>query len=139
MISKNQKPTDIEAHIKYTCPNKKCKFDHWISLKEAQTKNFKIVCDCSTVFSPKPIQKILIKYKKFKKKIPKVESVEKTQHIISIDLLTKSSRIMETFGFKKNEADTLLSEFYKNNPINDYKELVQKTLAFNGGKNVECN
>jgi hypothetical protein len=46
---------------------------------------------------------------------------------------------METFGFKKNEADTLLSEFYKNNPINDYKELVQKTLAFNGGKNVECN
>jgi hypothetical protein len=137
MINKNQKPTDVEVHIKYICPNKKCKFDHWISLKEAQTKNFKIVCDCSIVFSPKPIQKITIKYKRFKKKsiIPQ-DPAPITEYVIPEDLLSKSSKIMQTFGFKKPEADQMITEFFKNNPIYDFKQLVQNTLAFNGEKNV---
>jgi hypothetical protein len=138
MIIKNQKPIEIEANIKYTCPNEKCKFDHWISLKEAQTKNFKIVCDCSTVFSPKTIKKVIIKYKKFKQKpILVVDQVkEPIHHTIPNDILIKSSKIMQTFGFRKKEADIMLTEFFKTNPIDDIKQLVQNTLAFNGEKNV---
>jgi hypothetical protein len=138
MIIKNQKPTEIEANIKYTCPNEKCKFDHWISLKEAQTKNFKIVCDCSTVFSPKTIKIVVVKYKKFKQKSILVpDKVEETiHHTIPDDILIKSSKIMQTFGFRKKEADLMLTEFFKTNPIYDFKQLVQNTLAFNGEKNV---
>lgn len=131
---KNQKPIDVEVNIKYICPNNKCGYDHWISLKEAQTKNFKIVCDCSTVFSPKPIQKISIKYKKRTQKT----SVSNDQpvvveHNIPPNLLEKSSRVMQTFGFREKEANQLLTEFYRTNPISDYKQLVQSTLAINGG------
>jgi hypothetical protein len=138
MIIKNQKPTEIEANIKYTCPNEKCKFDHWISLKEAQTKNFKIVCDCSTVFSPKTIKRVVVKYKKFKQKpILVPDKVEETvNHTIPDDILIKSSKIMQAFGFRKKEADSMLIEFFKTNPIYDFKQLVQNTLAFNGGHNV---
>lgn len=140
MIIKNQKPTEIEAHIKYTCPNEKCKFDHWISLKEAQTKNFKIVCDCSTIFSPKTIKGVFVKYKKPKAKSIISSPTEQTvYHTIPNDILVKSSKIMQTFGFRKGEADIMLTEFFKTNPITDFKQLVQNTLAFNGGNNVEFN
>jgi len=132
-MTKNQKPTDISLSLKYICPNKKCRYDHWISLRESKIKNFKIVCDCGHIFCPKPIQKICIKYKKEINQVLEAKNKTVTEHIIPQDLLEKSSRIMQTFGFRAKEAKELLSQFYKTNPINDYKQLVQSTLAINGG------
>ena len=129
---KNQKPIDLEANIKYLCPNKKCRYEHWISLNEARTLGFKIVCDCSTVFCPKRIKRISIIYKKQKQKQIKEqikEQVINTEYIIPGQLLQKSIQVMQNFGFKKTEAETLLCDFYKKNPIDDYKQLVKKILA----------
>lgn len=132
MTIKNQRPTEIEAHIKYVCPNKKCRNEHWLSYNETRTKNFKVVCDCSTVFSPKPIKKLSIIYHKksidTSKEKPKVDTTVIIEHKIPQDILDKSSKIMQAFGFRKQEADNMLSEFYKTNPIDDYKQLVQNTL-----------
>lgn len=143
MIRKNQKPIDVEASFKYVCPNPKCGFDHWISLKEAKTKEFKIVCDCNFVFSPKRIKKIKIAYCDDKNKIIDKTSVpvpvaEKI-HYISDALLSKASAVMIGFGFTKSESKNLIAEYYKKEPIEDYKLLVKNTLSKIGENNVEHN
>ena len=61
-ITKNQKPISLDVHLKYRCPNNNCGYEHWLSLLETQTKNFKIVCDCGTVFKPKKIKTLKIIY-----------------------------------------------------------------------------
>ena len=57
---KTERPIEIDAHLKYKCPNDSCGYFHWLSLQEAQTKNFKIVCDCGNVFKPKRIKTLEI-------------------------------------------------------------------------------
>ncbi len=143
MIKKNQKPIEVEASFKYVCPNPKCGFDHWISLKEAKTKGFKIVCDCNFVFSPKRIKKIKIAYydddkKKDKTNPPTPQVVEKIHHI-SDSLLSKASTVMRGFGFTKSESENLIIESYKKEPIEDYKLLVKNILSKIGENNVEHN
>lgn len=66
---KNQKPISLDVHLKYRCPNHNCGYEHWLSLLETQTQNFKIVCECGSVFKPKRINKIKVIYKDNKKKI----------------------------------------------------------------------
>lgn len=144
MIRKNQKPIDIEASFKYVCPNPKCGFDHWISLKEAKIKGFKIVCDCNCVFSPKRIKKIKIAYydddehKSIDKTSVPVQVAEKI-HYISDILLSKASTVMRGFGFTKLESENLIIESYKKEPIEDYKLLVKNILSKIGENNVEHN
>jgi hypothetical protein len=131
---KIQKPIEIHASLRYRCPDIDCNFDHWITINQAKTKKYKIVCDCGTVFFPKTISSIDIRYKK-KKKVtasPSEEKINIIQNVISEELLVKSSRLMQGFGFTKKESDAMLSNFYKTNPVNDYKELVKNTLAIKG-------
>lgn len=58
------KPISADYYLKYICPKKTCKNEHWLSYKEAKVKGFKIVCDCGKIYSPLPIAKIKICYKK---------------------------------------------------------------------------
>ena len=144
MIQKNQKPIDAEASFKYLCPNPKCRFDHWISLKEAKIKGFKIVCDCNFVFSPKRIKKIKIAYyddneNKTTENISVPVQVDQKIHYISDALLSKASAVMIGFGFTKSESKNLIAEYYKKEPIEDYKLLVKNTLSKIGENNVEHN
>ena len=97
---KSQKPIDIDAHFKYRCPIETCGYDYWISLKQAQTKNFKIVCDCGEVFSPKPIENIKILYKKKNKKL---------QHSLSLDTQHQCVKILVEYGFSTEESLILIS------------------------------
>lgn len=55
------KPIDHDVHLKYRCPE--CSIDHWLSLREAQTDGFIIVCECSNVFKVRTVDKIVVKYK----------------------------------------------------------------------------
>lgn len=103
---KNQKPISINYHLKYICPNRKCKNEHWLSSKESKVKNFKIVCDCGKIFSPLPVKKIKICYKTIK--------THKEQKIIGaepgMDLPEVSEEIecAETIDdIKSNFAETL--------------------------------
>lgn len=110
-LKKNQKPIERDASFRYICPNIDCRFDHWLSLKQVQTKNFKVVCDCGSVFKPKTILKIKIIYQKDKesqkKQIPQQESTETKQsdkfNTIAISLLVK-------YGFSELESETLVNK-----------------------------
>ena len=81
---KNLKPIDVDAHFKYRCPNDDCGSLYWISLKESQTKNFKIVCDdCGSIFIPKRIKDIHINF--YEIKLDNTKQIESNNQIIEIN------------------------------------------------------
>lgn len=143
------KPIDIDAHFKYRCP--KCNIEHWVSLKEAKTKNFKVVCDCSKVFIPKRIAKIKIIYDKSQpaKKIvdsqtTKIETISSNNNDynkevvadINQDLLEKCQTILVGYGFTRSEASKLIKQTYYTNPSEDAVLLVKLALKSFGESSI---
>lgn len=126
-ITKNLKPTEIDAHIRYVCPDIDCGFDHWISLRESQTKNFIIVCDCGLKIRPKTVKTIKIIYKK--------QIVKQKPKELPVDTLKKCLKIMFDFGFVESEAEPLLIKAYTEHEIDDHMELVKKAIASIGVEN----
>lgn len=120
-ITKNLKPTEIDAHVRYVCPNVDCGFDHWISLKESQTKNFIIVCDCGLKIKPKTVKTIKIIYRDQIKK-QKVKELPQ-------EILEKCLKIMFDFGFVESESEPLLKVAYNTSETDDPMELVKKAIA----------
>ena len=136
-IKKSLKPISLDAHFKYKCPNSECTVEHWLSLNETRTKNFKVVCDCGTVFSPKRISKIKILYRTTKKPPKTIESkatVETESPKIPVELLEKSAKILSIYGFTDKEARDLLSKSYDKCQTIDIGSLVKFTLETFGGK-----
>lgn len=136
---KTLKPIEIDAHFKYRCP--KCASDHWISLNEAKTKNFKIVCHCSKILKPKRISNIKISYhqdapvvaEKCNTSIdPIVEvtnvstNLEKEQ--IDPNVLEKCTNTLVGYGFTKQEAQDLIIGIYETSPSNDCGQLIKQAL-----------
>lgn len=134
---KNQKPIEYDAQFRYICPNINCGFDHWLSLKQCQTKNFKVVCDCGKIFKPKRISNIQIKYLKTKKKESqsKIDTITQTndtttvntekiqddsEDIVIPEYLEKTSiKLLCNFGFTDSEAVKLVNKAFKINPIDN--------------------
>jgi Holliday junction resolvasome RuvABC DNA-binding subunit len=136
-IAKNQKPIDIDLHLKYEC--QQCSTIHWLSLKEVQTKNFKVICDCNLVIKPKTIKKIKLLYSKksVKQQLQKDSSEE-----ISLDLLEKCVTILLGYGFEKQESESLIKQCYLSNPnINcvDLIKLVLKSFGSNTNEQYSSN
>lgn len=145
---KLQKPIDADIHLKYRC--KKCGVDHWLSFKEASTKDFKVVCACGVVFKVKRLSGFKFKYKKdtLKKVNATQEQVKPTPNVdppkpviqtvveqapvqrttIPAELLDKSVKLLLSYGFTKTEATKLVTETYFAVPVNDYATLVKYTL-----------
>jgi uncharacterized protein YbcC (UPF0753/DUF2309 family) len=126
---KNQKPIEIDAHFKYRCPKSNCGFDHWLSLKECQTKDFKIVCDCGFVFKPKKISKIKIVYSDIKL----VENKEQPAKIIEkpkipVDFKNDCGKLLISYGFTKEEAIGLCEKAFEKNPVNSSGLLIKYIL-----------
>lgn len=149
------KPIDVDAHFKYRCP--KCNIEHWVSLKEAKTKNFKVVCDCSKVFSPKRISKIKIMYAtsakprkstqhSYSPKINDEKSIfvdpDKQEHNkeivfdINKELLEKCQSILIGYGFTHSEANNLIKQTYYTNPSDDAMTLVKSALKSLGESSI---
>lgn len=132
----NQKQIDTDAHFKYRCPT--CAYDFWISINEAKTKNFKIVCDCGTIFSPKRIKKIKVIYwediikDKKKEEAPLIEEPKIKE--ISQQLLDKCTKTLITYGFTKEESHDLLRQAYSKNPIDNSLDLIKQALKIIGEK-----
>jgi hypothetical protein len=128
MKKKNQKPIEIDVHFKYRCPKSSCGYDHWLSLKETQTKNFKIVCDCGNIFKPKQIKKLKIVFysTEIETKPEQTKVIEKPK--IPIDLRDSSVRLLVGYGFTKEEAFTLVEEAYSRNPVTSGSLLVKYVL-----------
>jgi hypothetical protein len=131
---KNQKPIEIDAHFKYRCTN--CNIDHWISLNQAKTKNYKIVCDCGKVFIPKRISKVRVKY--FEEP-DSSRSQQKTNVAITIqsDILEKCIGVLIGYGFTKQEADNLVKQSYIKNQTNDCGQIIKHILESIGANNNE--
>jgi len=128
---KNQKPISLDVHLKYRCPNNNCGYEHWLSLLETQTKNFKIVCECGCVFRPKLIKKIKVVYNHKKQKNTKQEKpVEKTipQPQINNSLINQAVPSLVDLGFTKPEAVDLLQKTYIKYPIDDLSLLIKNAL-----------
>lgn len=126
-IIKNLRPIELNVHLKYTCPN--CSVEHWLSLQEAKTRGYLIVCDCDTVLKVKTIDFLKVKFYKKQKSTKPVEResvVESTK--IDVDLLSKCCTILNSYGYEKSEVEDLIIKTYENNPTTDIKTLVKNTL-----------
>lgn len=151
---KLQKPIDADIHLKYRC--KKCGMDHWLSFKEASTKDFKVVCGCGVVFKVKRLSGFKFKYKQ--NTVPKIsktqEQIEPSTNVdppkpvvqtvveqpqpvpqnpvqrttIPSELLEKSVKLLLSYGFTKTEATKLVTDTYFAVPVKDYATLVKYTL-----------
>ena len=137
----SQKPIEHDIHLKYKCPT--CDQHHWLAFREAKTKNFKVVCDCNTVFKVKRISAFKIKYQLENKSF----EIEKTKNEIAppvvapivvppvvappqipLELLNKACKLFITYGFTQKESILLLKSSYEKNPVDDYSALIKNTL-----------
>lgn len=130
-MKKNQKPIDIDGHLLYRCPNIKCKYDHWLSIKEAQTKNYKVVCDCGQIFKPKTIKKLKIVYEKISEQKP--EQSDKKEPIVESIVLPDSlknscSKLLMSYGFTEPESNDLIEKAYNKTRINNPSALIKYIL-----------
>lgn len=131
-MQKNQKPIEADIHFKYRCPNKNCSVYHWLSLRECKTKNFRVVCECGSIFKPKQINTIKIVYKKVKsatKTTPPTETIENTQiNSIPIDTMEKCVKLLCSYGFTTEEANKMLLIAFQRNPTTEANILVKYVL-----------
>lgn len=137
---KNQKPIEIDAQFRFKCPDVNCGYDYWLSLKQCQTKNFKIVCDCGIVFKPKKIVKIKILYSKNTN--PKTQKTVNENNKQSSQILKKEpNRIeitssyrdiivkkLEKYGFTESECVSLATKAYSINPVNSQSDFIKYIL-----------
>lgn len=128
---KLQKPIKTDASFLYICPNDSCSIEHWVYLREAKTKNFKVVCYCGTVFKVKQIQSIDINYEEQKPNLQ--EEVIKTDVTnsnlsVPIDIEQKCVKILTEYGFTSQEAKDLLLKAYNKNQTDSPAELIKLSL-----------
>jgi Holliday junction resolvasome RuvABC DNA-binding subunit len=113
-----------------------CGSEHWLSLKECQAENFKVVCDCSKIFKPKRIKNINIEYitklKTENNTNIKPEISEHQQPQLDSNILDKGCDLLVQYGFTRKESENLLIESYKNSNINDVTLLVKQALELFG-------
>jgi hypothetical protein len=139
---KNQKPIEIDAHFRYKCPNTNCGCTHWLTFKETQTKNFKVVCDCGSIFKPKQIATIKIKYYQPIEPVietnnpvivtePKIEP-PKQEPQIPEKMLAICSKTLIDYGFTQKEAHNLLRQSFILNPTDSAFDLINYTLNMLG-------
>jgi hypothetical protein len=131
-IKKIQKPIDVDVHFKYRCPEPKCGYEHWLSLKESQTKNFKIVCDCGYVYKPKRISKIKIVYEDIQQ-TPKIEKPTESNKVIEkpkipVDFKNSCVKLLVSYGFTKDESISLCEKAFEKNPVTSSGLLIKYVL-----------
>ena len=124
---KNLRPTDYDISLRYVCPN--CSNEHWLRLKQAQYEKFVIVCDCDTLLKIKPIESIKFKFKKKQNKKQEING----------DLLTRCCNALSSYGFSRQESESLVKECYLENKTQDSMKLVKLSLSKFGEKNGKCN
>lgn len=135
---KNQKPNSLDIHLRYRCANEQCYGEHWLTLLETQTKNFKVVCDCGTIFKPKRIKTVKLVYLKEKQK--DVIKKEKTSLLKDkdISIIKKAIPGMVSFGFTEKESEDILTKTYIKIPTEDISLLIKNTLL-EVRNNGECS
>lgn len=131
---KNQKPIEVDASFKYKCPSESCGNEHWLFLRQAKVKNFKIVCECGTIFKPKQIKNIEVVYS-IKESLEK--RVDEPVFSDTIDeppeYVSRAINIMVSLGYSKKDAQIHIIQVYKKDKIEDPGLLVKKAVSQIGG------
>jgi len=132
---KNLRPIEFEASFKYKCPNNDCGYHHWLYLKEVQTKNFKVVCECGTVFKPKRIKNLTIEYSIEDSLKKAVDTVDETAKIdSSSQVLNRAISMMISLGYSKKESTEYIGiVFSESIDTEDASLLVKRAIAKIGG------
>lgn len=125
---KNLKPVECVADLRYRCT--KCGLDHWVSLKEAKTKDFIIVCDCDTLLKVKQIQTINVVYvdtppPQIKHTAPVIATVRKTDDKI----ISQACAVLSSYGFTRQEAIEMTTKYTEKESFTEVKTLVSKILS----------
>lgn len=131
---KNQKPIEIDVSFKYNCPNKICEITHWLFLRQAQTQNFKVVCECGTVFKPKQVKTVQIVYtssESVKKVFDSSKSCDTVETVS--ECVRRATNIMVSLGYQKDKILESLKKVQQSEKIDDYKILVKKAISKLGG------
>lgn len=118
------KPIDYDISYKYICPNTKCNATHWLFLREAKIKGFRVVCECGTIFGIKRILKVKTLYKKK----PEKNSTDPKKEQISLDIQTKCVKLLVGYGFTDSEAIGMTNLAFEKNPTNNAGLLVKYIL-----------
>ena len=124
-MKRNQKPIEINAYFKYGCSKKSCSYQHWISLAEAKTKNFKIVCDCGSIIKPKRINNIKISY---------VDNNAKKSNSSPLDdsVVREYAEVLCDYGFTPDESKKLINIAYSKLPNGSKREIIKLALTSTG-------
>jgi len=120
-IIKNQKPISLDVSLKYECPE--CRNSHYLFLREAQTKNFKIVCECGLVFKPKLIDSVKLKYSKKSRK----KTIDPTNNTNN-SFIKQAIPYIINLGFTEQEAMDMLTKAHAKHPTDDISLLIKNTL-----------
>ncbi len=130
-----QKPIELDVSFKYICPNENCSISHWLFLRQAKTKNFKVVCECGTVFKPQRVKNIQVIYAKsqsIKNKVDTQLKSDKMDHTNGI--VNRAISIMKSLGYSEKESKSYINAAYIATKYTDPKILV-KTAISNFGEN----
>jgi hypothetical protein len=130
----NQKPTEYDVHLKYLCP--KCSQSHWLSFKEASTKNFKIVCDCDKVFKVRRLESFKVKYFNSTIQDKQDTTIKNKTSGLSNTSLNKCIKVLNDYGFSKHEAKEMICQSHNETQTEDIAILIKAALTKFGAKNV---
>jgi hypothetical protein len=134
---KIQKPIEIDVSLRYRCPDNDCGFDHWIFLREAKTKNFKIVCECGTIFKPKRIKTIEVVYATVESVKKSMDSTQCSDTIVDVPkCVVRAIKMMISLGYDEKDAQKHIMLVYNSEQIEDAGILVKKAISNIGGLNV---
>lgn len=136
--SRYYEPSGADVYLKYICPNSDCLDVQWITLKESQTKNYKIVCDCcGKVYRPKRIKKINVVF--YEDPVSKTENTAESKHKeeekIDTKFLDDAINTLIRFGFDKDEATGMITQEWEKTGITNPATLVKLSLDFFGEHN----
>ena len=129
---KSQRSIETDASFKYKCPSDICENEHWLFLRQAQVKNFKIVCECGLIFKPKQIKTIKIIYEK---PLKNKKTTETVCDDMSVDLLNQCAKILCGYGFDLDESKELIKISYDSYKTKNVGLLVKNALKYFGEKN----
>jgi hypothetical protein len=112
------KPIDHNVDLIYEC---ECGQHRWLTLKEAQTTGFKIVCSCGIVSTVDPIVdvKLQIIYRGADENISSQTKIHSKSADINLGLLQETQSCLKNLGYKNTEIKGMISKI----DMNDYTKV----------------
>jgi DNA-directed RNA polymerase subunit RPC12/RpoP len=146
----NIKPKNHDISFEYICPE--CGISHWLTSIEADTKLFKIACDCGLILIPARITDVKFKYHKYEQhqstnskqhessRVAKASdsptiNTKSDEEILSDETLLKTTAYLEDYGFEKIEANELVKQSFAQLKTNNVLDLLRHTLQSLGASN----